>query len=620
MFENEIDAAVWQALSGANPERAQAIGGNPAAATGSMGGMNNIPTSAAFPSANEGSLTSMVLSALAGAVAQSDGPNGTPSPLSPSPSHSGPPRQMLDGAGHPLSRRDPASLVDPLPHGRDFAAPSTAAILSGNDPGKYHPDISALRADPRFGGMQGGSSMGVPAAPRPVSPQHSHTPSSHQDLPPWLAAGTPASHVTGPNTSGVQTGHHFAHGAYQPKSHSFGRIRDDFPILSKQVNGKRLVWLDNGATTQKPNSVIRSLTHFYENDNSNVHRGAHTLAARATDAYEHARARVNAFLGGNGQGEVVFVRGTTEAINLVAQSWGKANIGKGDEILISYLEHHANIVPWQHLVEETGATLRVMPVADNGDIRMEAYESMLSPRVKLVAVTHIANTIGTVVPIGPMAAMAKMHGARFLVDGAQSVAHMPIDLGCMPIDFFVFSGHKIYGPTGIGALWARKDVLQSMPPWQRGGSMIRDVTFERSTFADPPARFEAGTPSLADAVGLAAAIDYVDGIGRPRIAELETSLLEQLLHEFASMPKIRVLGSPTVRAGSVSFVVDGVPPIEVAKHLDRDGIAVRAGHHCAQPILRRYGYEQTVRASMGVYNEPADVEAIIRSLRHLCKS
>jgi cysteine desulfurase/selenocysteine lyase len=394
-------------------------------------------------------------------------------------------------------------------------------------------------------------------------------------------------------------------------------VRGDFPALDQEVHGHRLVWLDNAATTQKPRAVIEAISRFYAMDNSNVHRGAHELASRATEAYESARTTVQRFLGARSKNEIVFVRGTTEAINLVAQSWGRAHVRAGDVILVTHLEHHSNIVPWQLLCESTGAALRVVPVDDAGNVRLDAYEAMLGPHVKLVSLPHVSNAIGTVVPVAPMVQMAQHYGARVLVDGAQSVAHLPIDVASLGPDFFVFSGHKIYGPTGIGVLYGKEEVLDDMPPWQGGGSMIEDVTFERSTYARPPARFEAGTPSLGDAVGLGAALDYVERLGRPAIAAHEQHLMAGLLAGLSSVPGLSLVGAPALRVAVVSFVLAGHDPRTVGQYLNRRGIAVRAGHHCAQPILRRFGHEATVRPSLGVYNDENDIAQLIHALRDL---
>jgi cysteine desulfurase / selenocysteine lyase len=394
-------------------------------------------------------------------------------------------------------------------------------------------------------------------------------------------------------------------------------IRNDFPILQEKVHGRRLIWLDNGATTQKPQAVIDRLAAFYAHENSNVHRGAHTLAARATDAYEAARDKVRRFIGASSPNEVIFVRGTTEGINLVAQAWGRRNVKAGDEIVITWLEHHANIVPWQQLCLETGARLRVAPVDDNGDIRLDEYEKLLGPRTRIVALSQVANAIGTVTPAREMIAAAHRHGALALVDGAQSVAHKRTDVQALDADFFVFSGHKMFAPTGIGALYGKEAILNATPPWQGGGSMIADVTFEKTTFQSAPSRFEAGTGNIADAVGLGAAIDYLDAIGMEPISRHEHELIEQAIAGLGEIPGLRLIGAPRERAGVVSFVLDGIRTEDVGRALDREGIAVRAGHHCAQPILRRFGLESTVRPSFALYNTPEDVEALIAAVRRI---
>ena len=393
--------------------------------------------------------------------------------------------------------------------------------------------------------------------------------------------------------------------------------RADFPILTERVNGRPLVWLDNGATTQKPRVVIDRLSHFYQHENSNVHRAAHELAARATDAYEGARETVKRFLHAASADEIVFVRGTTEAINLVAQSWGRRFIGAGDEILITWLEHHANIVPWQMLCEQTGAKLKVAPVDDDGQVLIEQYGALLGARTKLVAFTQVSNALGTITPSALMTAMAHAVGARVLLDGAQSVSHMRTNVQAIGCDWFVFSGHKIFAPTGIGALYGRTDVLAETPPWQGGGSMIRDVTFEQTVYQTPPARFEAGTGNIADAVGLGVALDYVEHAGLEAIAAHEHALLEQATHLLRQIPGLRLLGTAPEKAAVLSFVIKGVDTEAIGRALNQDGIAVRAGHHCAQPILRRLGVEASVRASLALYNNYANVDALATSLRRI---
>jgi cysteine desulfurase/selenocysteine lyase len=394
-------------------------------------------------------------------------------------------------------------------------------------------------------------------------------------------------------------------------------VRRDFPILTERVHGRPLVWLDNAATTQKPQAVIDRLAHFYAHENSNIHRAAHTLAARATDAYEAARDTVAGFLGASSSDTIVFVRGATEAINLVASSWGRQNIGPGDEILLSHLEHHANIVPWQLLAEQVGATLRVIPVDDNGQILLDEYRRLLTDRTRLVAVAHVSNALGTVVPISQITEAAHAAGARVLIDGAQAVAHTRVDVQTLDPDFYVFSGHKVFGPTGIGVLYGKPDVLAAMPPWQSGGNMIDEVTFERSTFRPPPDRFEAGTGNIADAVGLAAALDYVQQLGLDTIATYEHDLLTYATGCLQTVPGLRLIGTAPDKASVLSFVLDGYRPEQVGTALDQEGIAVRAGHHCAQPILRRFGLDTTVRASLAMYNTHHEVDHLVSTLRSL---
>jgi cysteine desulfurase/selenocysteine lyase len=394
-------------------------------------------------------------------------------------------------------------------------------------------------------------------------------------------------------------------------------VRRDFPILQERVHGRRLVWLDNAATTQKPQVVIDRLAHFYAHENSNVHRAAHELAARATDAYEGARERVGRFLKSPSSKQIVWVRGTTEAINLVAQSWGRRNVGPGDEIVITWLEHHANIVPWQQLASEKGARLRVAPVDDRGQVILDQYERLLGPRTRIVSLTQVSNALGTITPAREMVAMAHRHGARVLVDGAQAVSHMPVDVQDLDCDFYCFSGHKVFGPTGIGALYGKADVLEAMPPWQGGGNMISDVTFEKTSYQAPPARFEAGTGNIADAVGLGAAIDYLSAIGVENVNRYEHELLEYAIEQLDCVPGLTRIGTATDRAGVVSFVLDGVRTEDVSALLDEEGIAVRSGHHCAQPILRRFGLESTVRASLALYNTREDVDALTAALKRL---
>ncbi len=394
-------------------------------------------------------------------------------------------------------------------------------------------------------------------------------------------------------------------------------IKRDFPILRERIHGRPLVWLDNAATTQKPQAVIDRVASFYERENSNVHRAAHTLAARATDAYEGARDKVRRFLNAPSPQEIVFARGATEAINLVAQSWGRRNVGAGDEVLITWLEHHANIVPWQQLCAEKGARLCVAPVDDSGQVILEEFERLLSPRTRLVALTQVSNALGTIVPAREMVAMAHRHGARVLVDGAQAVSHMPVDVQALDCDFYCFSGHKVFAPTGIGALFGKAEILQHMPPWQGGGNMIRDVTFDKTTYQAPPWRFEAGTGNIADAVGLGAALDYVSGLGLENISRYEHELTVYATERLLCVPGLRLIGTAPDKAGVLSFVLDGVRTEDVGGILDQEGIAVRSGHHCAQPILRRFGLESSVRASLAPYNTFTDIDALVEALERL---
>ncbi len=394
-------------------------------------------------------------------------------------------------------------------------------------------------------------------------------------------------------------------------------IRRDFPILAERVNGKPLVWLDNAATTHKPRAVIERLAHFYEHENSNIHRAAHALAARATDAYEAARHKVARFIGAGSSEEIVFVRGCTEAINLVARTWGVKHIAEGDEIIVSHLEHHANIVPWQMLCAEKGAKLRVIPVDDSGQVILSEYQRLIGPRTKLVSVTQVSNALGTVVPVHEIVAIAKRHGLTTLVDGAQSVSHLAVDVQAIGCDFFVFSGHKIFAPTGIGVVYGRREVLEDLPPWQGGGNMIADVTFEKTVYQGVPARFEAGTGNIADAVGLGAALDYVQRIGLANIARYEHELLAYATAAIRPTPGLRLIGTATNKASVLSFVLEGYKTEEVGAALSEEGIAVRSGHHCAQPILRRFGLEATVRPSLAFYNTCEEIDLLVRVVRRL---
>lgn len=394
-------------------------------------------------------------------------------------------------------------------------------------------------------------------------------------------------------------------------------VKKDFPILSETVNGKPLIWLDNAATTQKPQSVIDRISYFYQHENSNIHRAAHELAARATDAYEAARQKVQQFINAASINEIIFVRGATEAINLVAKTWGDQNLRAGDEIIVSNLEHHANIVPWQQLAAKKGLKIRVIPVDDDGQILLDEYAKLLGPKTKLVAFTQVSNALGTVTPAHQMAAMAKSAGAKVLIDGAQSVSHMRVDVQSLNCDWFVFSGHKIFGPTGIGVVYGKEELLNQTEPWQGGGNMIKDVTFEYTQYHDAPGRFEAGTGNIADAVGLGAAIDYVNKLGIDNINQYEHYLLLYATKLLKEVPGIRLIGTAADKASVMSFTLEGFRTEEVGAALNEEGIAVRSGHHCAQPILRRFGVEATVRPSLAFYNTCSDIDTLVNTLLRL---
>ena len=396
-------------------------------------------------------------------------------------------------------------------------------------------------------------------------------------------------------------------------------IRSDFPALHQKMNGKPLIWLDNAATTHKPQSVIDATSVFYSRDNSNIHRAAYELAERATRAFEGAREKVRQFIGAADAKEIVFLRGTTEAINLVAQSYGRKNIGPGDEILLTTIEHHANIVPWQLLAEQTGAVIRVAPVNDRGELILDQFASLLSGRTKLVSVTHVANSLGTINPVEQIIAIAHAYGVPVLLDAAQSAPHMPLNVTALDVDFLALSGHKVFGPTGIGILYGKSALLEAMPPWQGGGHMIKDVTFSKTTFQNAPEKFEAGTPDIAGAVGLGAAVDYLLDIGMPAIAAYEHDLLVYATEALQAVRGLRLIGTAANKASVLSFIIPGLEPEKIAAHLDQYGIAARAGHHCALPALRRFGVEKTVRASLAFYNTQAEVDALARALHQLKK-
>ncbi|MGX1812092.1 family 2A encapsulin nanocompartment cargo protein cysteine desulfurase [Nocardia sp. NPDC055321] len=573
-----------------------------------------------------------------GAPSTPAGPSGVP----------GSPGALPSAASVPAAAPLSAAGASSLPHAPDPAVPSGGAVPEGAVP-QPSPGISvpATAGTPRTPGAPRGAVPPGGATPAPTVPGwESGTAAAPVHTDPWLPElpsldipltpsrfSSPATSPGGPSfyflerprTDPAPAGSQFyflGDRAGDPVSDrhppfDVHAIRRDFPILSERVNGHPLVWFDNAATTQKPRAVIDRITRFYEHENSNIHRAAHELAARSTDAYEHAREAVARFLGAGSAQEIIFVRGATEGLNLIAQTWGRKNLHAGDEILVSHLEHHANIVPWQLLAAETGAVLKVIPVDDTGQLRMDEYTRLLSDRTKLVSVTHVSNALGTITPIADVVAEARRAGAVTVVDGAQSIPHTRIDVRALDADFFVFSGHKLFGPTGIGAVYGKSEVLQDLPPWQGGGNMISDVTFDRSLFQPPPGRFEAGTGNIADAVGLGAAVEYVETLGIDTIARYEHGLLEYATPRLAAIPGVRLIGTAAHKASVLSFTLAGHEPIEVGTALNEKGIAVRAGHHCAQPILRRFGVEATVRPSFAFYNTCEEIDRFIAEVTRL---
>jgi cysteine desulfurase/selenocysteine lyase len=403
--------------------------------------------------------------------------------------------------------------------------------------------------------------------------------------------------------------------ALEPVRFDVEAIRQQFPALHQRVNGKPLVYLDNAASAQVPVAVLDAMDHYYRNDRSNVHRGAHTLSRRATDAFEEVRARVARFIGAADPSEIVYVRGTTEAINLVAHTFGRSRLGPGDEVLVSTMEHHSNIVPWQIVCNQVGARVREVPIDDRGQLDLAAYSAMLGPRVKMVALAHVSNALGTVNPAAELVARAHAHGVPILLDGAQAVAHLDVDVAALGCDFYAFSGHKLYGPNGVGALYGRREHLDAMPPWHGGGEMIRDVSFEGTTFADPPFKFEAGTPDVSGVIGLGAAIDWFTSLDREAARAHERSLLAAATARIAEIDGVRLIGTAARKEAVLSFALGAHHPGDVGTLLDLDGVAVRTGHHCTQPLMRRFGVPGTVRASFALYNTHAEVDAFVGALR-----
>jgi cysteine desulfurase / selenocysteine lyase len=527
----------------------------------------------------------------------------------------------------------PPQTVPVAPRGNvpDTTVAPSAAETTGSVADPYLPtaDLAAF-AVPTEGivstvpGVLAGTVPTVPVAPRGSAPYWLPEAPSVPALD-W--SDTVPTGLTVPDApAGDEHNYHFLTAAdpvpLLPDEHEVfdvNAVRADFPILKETVNGKPLIWFDNAATTQKPQVVIDRLSHFYAHENSNIHRAAHELAARATDAYEKARDIVAEFIGAPTADDIVFVRGTTEAINLVAHAWGGKHLQPGDEIVITHLEHHANIVPWQLISQKTGAILKWAPIDDAGNLLLSEFEELLGPRTKLVAASQVSNALGTVVPVDKIVELGHRYGARVLIDGAQSIQHVPVNVSELGADFFVFSGHKIYGPTGIGALYGTKEALTETPPWQGGGHMIADVTTERSLYQGPPTKFEAGTGNIADAVGLAEALRYVERLGIERIAAYEHSLLEYATPRLADIPGVRLVGTATEKASVLSFILEGHDPLEVGKALNAEGIAVRAGHHCAQPTLRRLGLEATVRPSFAFYNTFEEIDVFLNAVRRIAE-
>jgi cysteine desulfurase/selenocysteine lyase len=393
------------------------------------------------------------------------------------------------------------------------------------------------------------------------------------------------------------------------------KIRQDFPVLDQQVNGAPLIYFDNAATTQKPKSVIDALSHYYASDNANIHRGIHALAERATTAFELTRTKLKDFLNAPSSDQVILTSGTTASINLVAQTFGRANFSKGDKILISNLEHHSNIVPWQMIAEEKGAVIEVIPVDEDGVLDVAAYRNLLDATVKLVAVNHVSNAIGTINPIAEMIELAHAHGAKVLIDGAQSVAHLEVDVQALDIDFFAFSAHKLFGPTGVGVLYGKRELLESMPPYQGGGEMIKEVSFEGTTYNELPYKFEAGTPNIADVIAFSAAIDYVNGFSKEVLFKQELALLAYATEQLKAIPGLRIIGNAPDKIAVISFVMDGLHPQDMGVLLDKFGIAIRTGHHCVQPLMKRFGLLGTCRASFAFYNTFEEIDLFVKALR-----
>ena len=576
---------------------------------------------APLPNATPAIPTSTVTPGVAGAGARVPGAPTLPDwdPISLSMAVQRAANELFGAQPGGVSPEGPFTATSPVPSPSPILSPSPSPVPPPSPSPVPSPSpspiLSPFHSDPSFAALP---SFGVPSldAEHAVSALRFplidlSTPAVDEPAPAAPPATIPTSHVYQIEPVSDL--------ALRPTSGAFDAhlIRREFPILEERVHGKRLVWLDNAATTQKPQSVIDRISTFYERENSNIHRAAHTLAARASDAYEQARETTRRFLNAPSVRDIVFVRGATEGINLVAKSWGHRNVQAGDEIVITWLEHHANIVPWQMLCAEKGARLRVAPVDETGQIILDEYEKLLGPKTRIVALPQVSNALGTVTPAKEMVEIAHRYGAKVLVDGAQAVSHMRADVQALDCDFYVFSGHKVFAPTGIGVVYARSQILDETPPWQGGGNMIQDVTFERTVYQPAPARFEAGTGNIADAVGLGAALDWLTRVGVENVGRYEHELLEYATAQLATVPGLTMIGTAPGKAGVLSFILAGQKTEEVGGLLDKEGIAVRSGHHCAQPILRRFGVEATVRASLAPYNLCEDIDALVSALHRL---
>jgi cysteine desulfurase / selenocysteine lyase len=564
-------------------------------------------------------LIDRIASNVFGAMASGTIPPTTPgttimSPLTPEAI----PVAMVPGATAPISRPGAPMPSASVPGASMTASPVPEAIpatmLPGTSVPVSPPGSDSIPATSIPGATATASLPGVIALPLSIESMDGGLPRILDGT--GSMPATPGATTTGYYflTSAPATGSPAAP-AFRRRTFEVRDIRRDFPILSERVHGRQLIWLDNAATTHKPRAVIERLVHYYEHEYSNVHRGAHELAARSTNAYEAAREKVQHFLGASSASEIVFVRGTTEAINLVAGSWGRRFVGQGDEILLTTIEHHSNIVPWQLLAEAVGATIRVVPVTSRGEVLLDDYAKLLTSRTRLVALTHVSNALGTILPVREMVQMAHRYDARVLVDGAQAVSHFPVDVQELDADFYALSGHKMFAPNGVGVLYAKRALLDEMPPWQGGGNMIKRVTFEKSTYADPPGRFEAGTATLGPAVGLGAAVDYLQRIGMENVARHEHELLVHATTVLSQIPGLHLIGTAPNKAAVLSFIVNGIEAEDMGKMLDHDGIAVRAGHHCAQPTMDRFGVTSTVRPSLALYNTHDEVDELCRCVR-----